>query len=240
MEKQKKQLECIYQNAQKLHDLTNQIMDLQKLDAGKLRLNPESADIIKYCLGIASSFESLCLKKNLTIRFSSNYRSVITFFDKDKIGKILINIIANALKFSYEDSAIDVRIELIENLFHLTITDSGIGIPSREIDNVFKRYYQVPSDNQLTGTGTGIGLAYVKELVGFMNGKVSIESVVNTGTKVTISIPVHEYVIKHFSEYKIAIPNTGCDLKEMVLTQLNSLRRIRMRTQYYWLKTMTN
>jgi len=205
----KKQLECIYQNAQKLHDLTNQIMDLQKLDAGKLRLNPESADIIEYCLGIASSFESLCHKKNLTIRFSSNYRSVITFFDKDKIGKILINIIANALKFSYEDSAIDVRLELIENLFHLAITDSGIGIPSGEIDNVFKRYYQVPSDNQLTGTGTGIGLAYVKELVGFMNGKVSIESVVNTGTKVTISIPVHEYVIKHFSEYKIIIPNTG-------------------------------
>jgi signal transduction histidine kinase/DNA-binding response OmpR family regulator len=203
----KKQLECIYQNAQKLHDLTNQIMDLQKLDAGKLQLNPERADIIEYCLGIASSFESSCHKKNLTIRFSSNYKSVIAYFDKDKIGKILINIIANALKFSYENSAIDVRIEIFENIFHLTITDAGIGIPSGEIDNVFKRYYQVPSDNQLTGTG--IGLAYVKELVVFMNGKVLINSVVKSGTKMTISIPIYEYAVKDISQFRIEIPNTG-------------------------------
>jgi signal transduction histidine kinase/DNA-binding response OmpR family regulator len=203
----KKQLECIYQNAQKLHDLTNQIMDLQKLDAGKLQLNPERADIVEYCLGIASSFESSCYKKKLSIRFSSNYTSVITFFDKDKIGKILINIMANALKFSYESSAIDVRIDIVENLFHLTITDSGIGISSEEINNVFKRYYQISAETQFTGTG--IGLAYVKELVEFMNGKVSIKSVVKTGTKVIISIPVTECVVNDISEYRIKIPNTG-------------------------------
>ena len=203
----KKQLECIYQNAQKLNDLTNQIMDLQKLDAGKLQLNPEKADIVEYCLGIASSFESLCLKKNLIISFSSNFKSVITFFDKDKIGKILINIISNALKFSYENSVIGIMMEINENHIHLTITDSGIGIPSGEIDNVFKRYYQVPSDNHLAGTG--IGLAYVKELVGFMNGKVSIESIVNSGTKVTISIPANVYERNDISELRIEIPNTG-------------------------------
>jgi DNA-binding response OmpR family regulator len=76
-----------------------------------------------------------------------------------------------------------------------------------EIDNVFKRYYQVPSDNHLAGTG--IGLAYVKELVGFMNGKVSIESIVNSGTKVTISIPANVYERNDISELRIEIPNTG-------------------------------
>jgi signal transduction histidine kinase/DNA-binding response OmpR family regulator len=201
----KKQLEYIYQNAQKLQDLTNQIMDLQKLDAGKLRLNPEKGDIIQYCLGIASSFESLCQRRSLTISFSSNFKSVLTLFDKDKIGKILINIISNALKFSYENSVIKVIIEIIENCFQLTVADSGVGIPSCEFDNVFKRYYQVPSDNQLAGTG--IGLAYVKELAGFMNGKVSIESVVNSGTKVTISIPVDRCEREDISEFRIEIPN---------------------------------
>ena len=204
----KKQLESIYRNAQKLHDLTNQIMDLQKLDAGKMQLYTEKADIIEFCLGIASSFESLCHKKNLTIRFSSNYKSVITFFDKDKIGKIIINIISNALKFSYENSFIDTRIEIAESLCHLTITDSGIGIPSEEIDNVFRRYYQIPAGTNLTGIGTGIGLAYVKELVGFMKGKVVIDSKVNNGTKVTISIPFHEYMIEDKSEFAIEIPET--------------------------------
>ena len=77
----KKQLEHVYYNARKLNDLTNQVMDLQKLDAGKLRLNIEKSDIIEYCLGIVSSFESLCYKKNNVLKFVANHRSVISFFD---------------------------------------------------------------------------------------------------------------------------------------------------------------
>lgn len=204
----KKQLESIYHNAQKLNDLTNQIMDLQKLDAGKLQLNPEKADIIEYCLGIASSFESLCHKKNLIISFSSNHKSVITSFDKDKIGKILINIISNAIKFSYENSCIEVKIVITENLIYFIITDDGVGIPSGEIDNVFRRYYQIQSDNK--STGTGIGLSYVKELVEFMQGNVLINSAIKKGTIVTITIPVGECAITDISELIIEIPNSNC------------------------------
>ena len=208
----KKQLEYIYQNAKKLQDLTNQIMDLQKLDAGKLQLNPEKADIIEYCLGIVSSFESLCQKKNLIIKFSSNYRSVIGLFDKDKIGKILINLMSNAFKFSYENSDIEINLETSEHLFNFSIADKGAGIAREEINNIFRRYYQVPSDNQ--NAGTGIGLAYVKELVRFMNGEVSVDSELKIGTKITVTIPVDECFLNDKSEYRIHIPINAFQLNK--------------------------
>jgi signal transduction histidine kinase/DNA-binding response OmpR family regulator len=202
---EKKQLEYIYNNAQKLHDLTNQIMDLQKLDAGNLQLLTEQADIIQYCLGIASSFESLCHKKNNNIKFTSNHRSVLASFDKDKTGKILTNLLSNAFKFCYKNSTIEISIEILDNNFNLTITDKGPGIPEEQINNVFRRYFQVPSESQVSGTG--IGLAYVKELAGFMKGDVSIKSVVNTGTKVRISIPVGDCGIIDPNELSIEIPD---------------------------------
>jgi DNA-binding response OmpR family regulator len=86
------------------------------------------------------------------------------------------------------------------------VTDRGIGIPVEQIENVFKRYYQVQSGSQTTGTG--IGLAYVKELVGFMNGNVSVISKINEGTTVSVSIPLNESEIIDKNEFKTEIPKT--------------------------------
>jgi len=200
----KKQLGFIYNNALKLHDLTNQIMDLQKLDAGKLQLNLENADIVDHCLGIASSFESICDRKENRISFSANHRAVFTRFDRDKIGKILSNLLSNAFKFCYEKSVIDVNIHISESYFNLSVTDTGIGIPKDQINNIFKLYYQVSPKNQ--SDGTGIGLAYVKELVEYMGGKVSVISNESGGTKMMIGFPVDEVKIVDCAEYTIGIP----------------------------------
>lgn len=205
----KKQLEYIYNNALKLRDLTNQIMDLQKLDAGKLTLKPEEADIIEYCVGVASSFESLCYKKNISVSICSNHRSVIASFDKDKIGKILSNLLSNAFKFCYEASVIEMLMEISNNNFTLSVNDKGVGIPSDEIDKAFNHYYQASTNNQ--AEGTGIGLAYVKELAEFMNGKASIKSTVQQGTKVTVTIPLASCFIADTAEFELRIPKAGID-----------------------------
>jgi signal transduction histidine kinase/DNA-binding response OmpR family regulator len=200
----KKQLEYIYNNALKLQDLTNQIMDLQKLDAGKLQLNSERGDIISYCLGVASSFESICAKKENTIRFNANCNSAITLFDKDKIGNMLSNLLSNALKFSFPKTAIDVHLEISNNLIIISVYDKGIGIPTDQTGDVFKRYFQASTNSKTEGTG--IGLAYVKELVVLMGGNVSIHSVLNEYTEVKVSIPVKEIVVENESAYQIEIP----------------------------------
>jgi signal transduction histidine kinase/DNA-binding response OmpR family regulator len=199
----KKQVKYIYSNAQKLFDLTNQIMDLQKLDAGMLMLNLEEDDIIEYCVGIISSFESLCDAKRISIHIESVFSSVLTRFDKDKIGKILINLLSNAIKFSFKNSVIEVKLSVNDNSFHLLIHDQGIGIPASEISDVFKRYVQA-STNKNTG-GTGIGLAYVKELVTFMKGSVLLESTENIGTLVSVEIPIETIEIKNKKSLQLNI-----------------------------------
>ncbi len=212
----KKQLEYIYNNALKLNDLTNQIMDLQKLDAGKLELKPEEDDIVEFCIGIISSFESLCYKKSNTIRIHSNHRSARMLFDKDKLGKIISNLLSNAFKFCYESTAIEVSIEITDNHFLLSITDYGIGIPTEEIDKAFKQYYQASTNSQIEGTG--IGLAYVKELTGFMNGRVTIDSTVQKGTKVVVTIPLTSCRISSNAEYEMRIPKVkSTESKEYIL-----------------------
>jgi signal transduction histidine kinase/DNA-binding response OmpR family regulator len=202
----KKQLEYIYSNAIKLNELTNQIMDLQKLDAGKLILKPEFANIVSYCVGIVSSFESICYKKKNIIRLVSNCRSAGAFFDKDKIGKIISNLLSNAFKFCFHETVIEVRILLTDQYFAFTVIDKGIGIPSDEINKAFNQYYQATSN--LNGEGTGIGLAYVKELVEFMQGSIKAESVINQGTEITIGFPITGCQITDEAEMIIEIPQT--------------------------------
>lgn len=203
----KKQLEHVYLNARKLHDLTNQIMDLQKLDAGSLTLNPEKDDLISFCTGIVSSFESLCDKRKNNIKLTADQISVTAMFDKDKIGKIIVNLLSNALKFCYENTTIEVRFGIAESkLFSLTVTDEGIGIAENQIEQIFRRYYQASPEQQTEGTG--IGLAYVKELVDFMKGDVHIESRVNKGTKVSIAIPLNQVEITDQEPVVIYIPES--------------------------------
>jgi signal transduction histidine kinase/DNA-binding response OmpR family regulator len=201
----KKQLEYIYNNALKLQDLTNQIMDLQKLDTGKLQLNLEKGDIVGYCLGVASSFESMCAKKENIIRFYANCNSAITLFDKDKIGKILGNLLSNALKFCFSKTIIDLHLDISIESISLSVLDKGIGIPSDQTGDVFNRYYQASTNSK--AEGTGIGLAYVKELVVLMGGNVSIQSILNEYTDVKVAIPVKEIEIENESAYVVEIPS---------------------------------
>lgn len=217
----KKQMEYIFNNAQKLFDLTNQIMDLQKLDAGKLQLNLRKDDIIEYCVGIVSSFESLCDAKKVTIQLKANCSNAYASFDKDKIGKILINLLSNAIKFCFENTVIEIKISAINNQFQLQITDQGIGIPANEVNEVFKRYMQASTQNY--SGGTGIGLAYVKELVRFMKGNVTLESVEKKGTTISVEIPVTEMEVKNENILllDISFKNENENLKSFDITEFS-------------------
>jgi signal transduction histidine kinase/DNA-binding response OmpR family regulator len=201
----KKQVEYIYTNAQKLVDLTNQIMDLQKLDAGKLKLNPEKDDIIEYCIGVVSSFESLCDSKEVSINLETSHKSATALFDKDKTGKIINNLLSNAIKYCFEKTMINVQLFISNCEFNLTVSDKGIGIPADLINNVFKRYFQASVSNN--PTGTGIGLAYVKELVSFLNGNVTIDSIENKGTTVKVAFPME--ILNTVDDGKLTIKIAG-------------------------------
>jgi signal transduction histidine kinase/DNA-binding response OmpR family regulator/ligand-binding sensor domain-containing protein len=193
-QEQNRQLDLIYSNAKRLKELTDQILDLQKIDNGNLRLYLSNDDIVLFVKGIISSFEEYCNKTRCKLIFTSEFSSIYCLFDKDKISKILSNLLTNAFKYSNTKGNIEVRLVIDADWLILTVKDKGRGIPKEHLGDIFKRFYQLETSNT-SPEGAGIGLAYVKELVGFMKGNVGVKSEVDKGTEVQVSIPLTEIKI---------------------------------------------
>ena len=196
------QIALIYKNANRLLRLINQLLDLSSIDAGKMKLSLEKGDIITFIKGIAASFQPLAEIKNINLMFVSECDSLITFFDSDKLEKILSNLLINAIKFSSNGSILISVPNLLINknnhkMYEIIIEDNGIGIPPDKIENIFDRFFTESGEfiNEIPA-GTGIGLALVKELVELHYGFISVESILNKGTKFKIELPFDEEYYK--------------------------------------------
>jgi signal transduction histidine kinase/DNA-binding response OmpR family regulator len=191
----KSKLELIHNNAHRLLRLINQLLDLATIDAGKMKLRIERADIITFIKGIAVSYHLLAESKNISLKFESNLNNYEAYFDKDKIEKIITNLVSNAIKFTNENGEILISFrelpgsnEINYEIIEIIIEDNGIGISTEEIKNIFDRFNK--AESFYTTEGSGIGLALVKELTELHFGSVSVESKLNKGTKFIIRLPV--------------------------------------------------
>ena len=213
----------IYRNAKNLLGLINQLLDLSKLDAGKLKLQAANGNIVSFVKGVTMSFESLAIQKGINLKFSASNEDIEIYFDRDKLSKILINLLSNAFKFTLEEGTIIVSIterhaEFISASFpkreipgqtrndnmkefvQVKIKDSGIGISEKELPNLFDRFYQVNNSESQDQTGTGIGLALTKELVELHHGYIKVKSKIEEGSEFIIGLPIAK---EHFNENEI-------------------------------------
>lgn len=183
--------EVMLRSASRLLTLINELLDLSKLEEGKLKLRASEADIVFFLNGIFQSFESLAEQKGLAMHFETNVSELIGFFDRDKLEKIFSNLCSNAFKFTKEGS-VGVRLEAesdAQRRLRIVIEDTGIGIPAEQQKNIFDRFYQIESSYARRYQGTGIGLALVKELVDLHHGTISLESTDGNGTRFTVELP---------------------------------------------------
>lgn len=197
-EKIKNDANIIKRNSRRLLQLINQLLDLSKLESGKLKLEASRGNIVSFVKGVALSFESLSESKDITLRLHSDKEFIELYFDKDKMLQILTNILSNAFKFTAEEGKIEVLVREIDNKeVEIKIKDSGIGIAPEEIPKLFDRFYQVDSSHTREYEGTGIGLALTKELVELHHGTIVVESkrqeahFAGTGwTEFTVTLPL--------------------------------------------------
>ena len=195
-----KEAGIIKRNSIRLLQLVNQLLDLSKLESGKLKLGSSRNNIVSFVKGAALSFESISEEKDITLKINSEKEYIELYFDKEKMMKILSNILSNAFKFTPKNGKITVSIKessISSSSVEIKIKDTGIGISKDEIPKLFDRFYQVDSSFTKEHEGTGIGLALTKELVELHHGSISVESERDNpgiGTKgwteITIRLPV--------------------------------------------------
>jgi signal transduction histidine kinase/DNA-binding response OmpR family regulator/streptogramin lyase len=187
----KKKAGTIKKNANRLLSLINQLLDLSKLDAGRLKLEASCGNIVTFVKGIAMSFESVGERKDILLKIKTTNNEIEVYFDRDKMEKILTNLFSNAFKFTPVGGKITVAIsETDMNSVTIKIRDTGIGISEEEIPRLFDRFYQVDSSQTREHKGTGIGLSLTKELVELHTGTISVESREGEWTEVTITLPL--------------------------------------------------
>ncbi|GAL87926.1 hybrid sensor histidine kinase/response regulator transcription factor [Jejuia pallidilutea] len=188
-------LNTIEQNSNNLLHLVNQMLDLAKLEQGKITLNTTQSDIIPYVKHLVNSFSSIAQEQSVTLKFESEIDTLKMDFDAEKIRQILTNLISNALKFSFENSQVTIAIETFSQFLKIRIIDQGLGIPEKEIPYIFDRFFQVENQEHKISQGTGIGLSLTKELVQLMDGTIEVHSKLKQGTTFTVNLP-----IKHTAE----------------------------------------
>ena len=177
-------------SAERLNVLVNQLMDLSRVVTGNLKLQTCAENIVPLLKGLTLSFASLAERKNITLKFKSKKKVLKVFIDKDKVEKIVTNILSNAFKFTEEGGKIDVNVQSTNGTAEIRISDTGIGIPKEKLDKIFDRFYQVEEKHKRRGEGAGIGLALTKELVELHKGEIQVESEEGKGTTFTVSIPL--------------------------------------------------
>jgi signal transduction histidine kinase/DNA-binding response OmpR family regulator len=206
-----KDASIIRRNSKRLLQLVNQLLDLSKLEAGKMKLEASKNNIVSFVKGIALSFESLTEEKDIALEIISKEVAVEVYFDKEKMLKILSNILSNSLKFTPVNGRITINIStdlpsdskaIKSGYVEIKIKDTGIGIPQEEIPRLFDRFYQVDSSFTKEHQGTGIGLALVKELVELHHGSIFVESEVEQWTEFTICIPLGKEHLKKEEIYE--------------------------------------
>ncbi len=187
---QKRMLEMAQRNAQLQLQLVNQLLDLTRLDAGKMQLKSTEINIIPLLKAIIGAYESLAQQKNIAVQMEFPAVELNVYFDPDHLEKIMYNLLSNAFKFTGEGGKIEIQLKLNSSHFEISVTDSGIGIPKDRLSFVFDRFFQVEPGNLTERSGTGIGLALVKELVELNHGKISAESEQGEWTKMSMSFPL--------------------------------------------------
>jgi signal transduction histidine kinase/ligand-binding sensor domain-containing protein/DNA-binding response OmpR family regulator len=189
---QKSRFNLIHQNASRLLNLVNQVLDFRKAQTGELKLKVSKTDILLYTKNTFDSFKEFAYNKNIELNFNSEHETIFGWIDRDKYDKILYNLLSNAIKFTNKYGHVDVFIRLkgeASEVLVIEVSDDGIGIPLKSQEKIFTRFYQATNSKE-NNTGSGIGLSLVKSLVELHKGTIKVSSESYQGSIFTFEIPV--------------------------------------------------
>jgi signal transduction histidine kinase/DNA-binding response OmpR family regulator len=182
------QLLAVRRNGLRLLKLVNTLLDFSRLEAGRVQASYQPTDLASFTSEIASAFDSAM--DNAGLRFSVACQPLAepVYVDRDMWEKIVLNLLSNALKFTFEGE-VDLTLKPVDGVVELRVRNTGVGIPEEHRERMFERFHRIEGTAARTYEGTGIGLALVQELVKLHGGSVRVESAVGAGSTFTVTIP---------------------------------------------------
>jgi signal transduction histidine kinase/ligand-binding sensor domain-containing protein/DNA-binding response OmpR family regulator len=192
----KSKIQLIVRNAKRLSRLLNQLIDFYRSEAPDMDLNLSKNDIVSFVNNIYLSFKEYAKSRQIDFRFTSNLKFGNTWFDPDKLDKIIYNLLSNAFKFTPDKGSVSLSLcyhsvgKELNNYIEIVVKDNGIGIPEPQLEKIFERFYQVDSEDTEHPAGFGIGLHLTHEMVELHQGRISVNSAEGKGTTFIIQLPV--------------------------------------------------
>lgn len=182
----------VKRNARRLLNLVNQLLDFRKLEDHELKLNLSEGDIISFLKDASDSFSDMADRKQIRFSFSTTIDSFYTAFDKDKIERIVFNLLGNAFKFTEKDGCVSLTVKEVPDSKELMIiiSDTGVGMSADERMRAFDRFFQGSAKANVSNQGAGIGLSITREFVVLHGGTIAVESQPGAGSTFTICLPL--------------------------------------------------
>ncbi|WP_185154143.1 two-component regulator propeller domain-containing protein [Fulvivirga sp. M361] len=203
-----KQLTVIHQNAHQLLKLINQLMEFRKIENNQSRLKAAEGNIVKFVKEIFLSFKPYAQSGDYDYQFNARQNRIMVFYDRDKMERVIYNLISNAFKYTPKKRNITLDVWQESDTVKIKVSDKGIGMKADQVDRIFDRFYQIneESPNQETAKGTGIGLALTKGIIDLHKGTITAESQYGQGSSFTISLHLgcahldQDQIIKNFRD----------------------------------------
>ncbi|MEL6610616.1 MAG: ATP-binding protein, partial [Bacteroidota bacterium] len=177
-------------NARRVLGLINEILDVAKLEAGRLQLQASEQDLRDFVKTVAEAFDPVAERQGLTYRVDVPAKPLPVFFEAVHLEKVLLNLLSNAFKFTPVGGTIRVELRATDTEAQVRVRDSGPGISVGDLDRLFDRFYQTSESAQRRQPGTGVGLSLAKELTDLHGGVITVESEEGFGSTFTVTLPL--------------------------------------------------
>ncbi|HYA11876.1 MAG TPA: ATP-binding protein [Thermodesulfovibrionales bacterium] len=242
-ENQEKFLSLAEKNINRLTNILNSLLDLSKIESGRMELNFEEVNLRDSLEFIVSSFKPQVDGKSIQIEMEVEKDLPSVYADREKIIQVMMNLVGNAIKFTPQGGMISISAKPYNedgNMVAVSVRDSGIGIPEDQLEKVFEKFHQVEESLRRSTGGTGLGLAITKGLVEAHQGKIWAESEIGEGSTFTFTLPVSKgekrdlrfrYILdkefqramenhSHLTLFFIEMSTEGAEVKDTLLDQL--------------------
>ncbi len=185
----RERLELAHRNSVRLLKLVNTLLDFSRIEAGRIEASYEPTDLSRLTVELASVFRSAIERAGLRLVIDCPPLPDMVYVDREMWEKVVLNLLSNAFKFTFEGE-VEVSLRQAGSAVELTVRDTGTGIPAEEIPRLFERFHRVKGARGRSYEGSGIGLAFVQELVKLHGGSVRVESEVDRGSRFIVSLPL--------------------------------------------------